>query len=257
MDFPPVSTPDLCPWASVSPAVQRKGESRSPLSQLWGSRSKRPPTPEEGRPETRGRRGPAGLRTAVRGAETASSLGATASRRAEWGTQTLCTLAHTLQSGTHHLSHTHIHTPSLPNIQPRSAVQTHPPERSARAPRTPVPRSHMLLITYTDCSDRHRSHSQATQRTPRNGTANKRGMTLLQPRSEPFHAPAGSTSTTQPPTPGHATRPPELIRLRRHGRGIPARSASTPRATPRPRDPGRASLRRGAQVETVGSGVSA
>ena len=48
MDFPPVSTPDLCPWASVSPAVQRKGESRSPLSQLWGSRSKRPLTSEEG-----------------------------------------------------------------------------------------------------------------------------------------------------------------------------------------------------------------
>lgn len=57
MDFPPASTPDLCPWTSVSPAVQRKGESRSPFSQLWESRGKRPPTPEEGRPETRGRRG--------------------------------------------------------------------------------------------------------------------------------------------------------------------------------------------------------
>lgn len=81
MDFPPASAPDLCLWASVSPAVQRKGESRSPLSELglWGSGSKRPPTSEERRLETRGGRGPRGLRTAVRGAETASALGATAS----------------------------------------------------------------------------------------------------------------------------------------------------------------------------------
>lgn len=60
MDFPPASAPDLCPWASVSPAVQTKGESRSPLSELglWGSGSKRPPTSEERRLETRGGRGP-------------------------------------------------------------------------------------------------------------------------------------------------------------------------------------------------------
>ena len=137
MDFPPVSTPDLCPWASVSPAVQRKGESRSPLSQLWGSRSKRPPTPEEGRPETRGRRGPAGLRTAVRGAETASSLGATASRRAEWGTQNLCTLAHTLQSGTHHLSHTHTHTHHLSPTYSRDLPSRHTPQSARPAPPGP------------------------------------------------------------------------------------------------------------------------
>ena len=66
-------------------------------------------------------------------------------------------------------------------------MQTHPPEHSA-----PARRSHMFVITHTACNDMHRSHSQATQRSPGNGTANiGGGVTLLQPCSEAFHAPTG------------------------------------------------------------------
>ena len=152
MDFPPASAPDLCLWASVSPAVQRKGESRSPLSELglWGSGSKRPPTSEERRLETRGGRGPAA----------SGLLSVVLKPRPPWEPQPVVERARYTHLGhlsshtpvmdtspltdTHTHTHTHTHTPHLSPTYSRDLSCRHTPR--ALGPRPP--QSHALDHTH-------------------------------------------------------------------------------------------------------------